>query len=172
MIFPRLRKAFSPVARATGLGLGIGLGIALGAWMLAPWPVAALTDTSQVLSGGQSSIDGQTRYLGPGTAFNNTIDNPAAGMGETAVSLPMFAGTVRGLRVNITTATNPTGGTFVLKVRKNGADTNLSCTLTASGTCFDPGKAPFKAGDLLSIQTVNTLADSGTSVFTYVLQFD
>jgi len=144
----------------------------MGAWMLAPWPVEALTDTSQILSGGQSSANGQTRYLAPGTLFNNSIDNPAIGTGETAVSLSMFAGTVRGLRVNLTTATAPTGGTFVLTVRKNGANTNLSCTLTASGTCFDPGKSPFKAGDLLSIQTVNTLADSGTSVFTYVLQFD
>jgi hypothetical protein len=173
MMTRRLRKALSgPAARTVGLGLGVGIGIAVGSWALAPWPVAALTGTQQVLSGGQTTAQGNTRFLSPGTLFNATVDFIATGQGETAVSLPMFAGAARQLRVNLTTGSAPTGGRFILRVRKNGVNTNLRCILTQSGTCFDGGNVPFANGDLLSIQTVNTLANSGTSAFTYTIRYE
>jgi hypothetical protein len=154
-----------------GLGMSVGFGIALGTWVFAPSPVAALSGTQQVLSGGQTTADGNTRFTSPGTLFNAPADFIATGQGETAVSLPMSAGTARQLRVNLTTGSAPTGGKFVLKVRKNGINTNLKCILTQSGTCFDTANISFANGDLLSIQTINTLANSGTSAFTYTIRY-
>ena len=165
MLTQRLRHVLlGPAGKVLGVGLSV--------WLLAAPPAAALEDTALVLMGGQATTGGQTRFLAPGTPFNQTADFPGVGLGEQSVQLRLPKGQLRDLRVNLTTETVPTGGSFTLMVRVNGANTLLTCSVAATGDCNSTKKVNLAAGSRVAIRTVNTLTDAGNTIFTYTLIYD
>jgi len=157
------------LARAAMLAAGIGF----VAWLSAATPIQALDDTQQLLSGGNSLSENETRFVAPGSAGSYTADSPNTGLGESAAQIRMPAGVLSALRVKLTTATAPSSGTFTLMVRKNGADTVLFCSRTSTGNCIGGAKTiTFATNDLLSIRVSNNFVGSGPMGYTYTLVFD
>ena len=165
-------------AQATGSGLGLALAI----WLVTGLPANALENTAQVLAGGQTTAGavapGNIRFTAPGTFFNNQVDFPRPGWGERAVQLLLPAGQLKRLRVRFSTETNPTAGSFVLMVRVRGADTALTCTVTAAqltgfANCGSNATVALpNASNPIAIRTTNTLENAGTGVYTYTLVYD
>jgi hypothetical protein len=160
-------SAFLSIASAAMFGVG------LGAWLFAAPPARALIDTAHVLSGGSTLGEFQTRFTAPGLAAVYDPDIPAPGLGEGAAQIVMPAGTLSRLRVKMQTAAFPTIGSFTAMVRVNGADTALTCSLNAPGTCSTGGKVKgLNNNALLAVRVSNTFTDSGAITFSYTLQFD
>jgi hypothetical protein len=101
-----------------------------------------------VISGGTSTNLGNGEFMGMVSGSGTT---------EAPFQTPLpVAGTVKNFYVK---ANVVVGGTsIVYTVRKNGAATSVTCTMTsAQSTCNDTtNTAGFSAGDLLSIATVKT----------------
>jgi len=80
---------------------------------------------------------------------------------ESEVQFPMPACTVKNLRVCVSATVSAT--TTVLTIRKNGADTGVTATLTTSGRIVSDlvNTVAFAAGDLISVKIVSG-ATTGT----------
>ena len=120
----------------------------------------------ELIGGGTSDgLNGQTRYYGIGGQF---------GVREaTAESVLASSGTLRNLYVkgsNDTAA--PATADLTFTVRKNGADTGVTCTMPGTslpaftvGICSDTvHSVTFASGDTLSISVVETGTLPGVSV--------
>jgi hypothetical protein len=155
---------YASVAAATLAGVG------LGAWLFGGPPARALEDAAQIITGGGSA--GGTIFMVPsGSQYGP--DSPGPGLGESSASVPFPSGTLSKLRVNLTTGNVPTGGSLTVMVRVNGADTNLTCTLTASGICTSGNKAKaLNNNALVALRVVSDLTDAGGQNLTYSLQLD
>ena len=148
-------------------------GLALSQSLLAATPTAALNDTSMLFTGTYFYGGADGNYymvLGTSIAFNE--NTPAAGLGEQAAQVRMRAGTLSTLRVNVVTATAPTGGTLKVIVRKNGKNTILNCEVTGTGFCGKNGNVSLSNSSLVTVKLIDTLADSGTVTITYTLVYD
>lgn len=136
---------------------------------------ATNTWTAQGGSGGAAAqISGAVTASGVGQGvtrygFGNTTTVDAT---ETTRQSPMArAGTIKTLYVKLlSNATLPSGQTIDITVRKNAADTSITCQITGTGsggeTCSDTDAghtSSFAAGDLLSFKFVT----SGGSGFVY-----
>jgi hypothetical protein len=119
--------------RLTGAGAnayGTGFGAPLQAWR---W-----SDTG--------TISTSVRYLAPSGAANATETNV-----KFYVSQPT---TVTQLRVDLSAAPS-SGHNTVYKLRKNAADTSLTCTISNTATtCTDSHTITFAAGDYVSVSQV------------------
>jgi hypothetical protein len=138
-------------------------GMGLGAWLFAAPPVRALEDTAQIIAGSGSA--------GTGTIF--AAPSGSQYVAEAPASVPFPSGTLSKLRVNLTTQNVPTGGSVSVTVRVNGADTNVTCSLAASGICTSGNKAKaLNNNALVALRVTSDLADAGTQNFTYSFQLD
>ena len=162
------RQASTTLSYAAMFAAGIGF----GSWLLAASPAGALIDSRQVLAGGNRIGDGATFYTSPGFADQFSVNFPGTGLGEVAVQLRMPAGVLSTLKVKLTTPFTPSSGAFILMVRKNGANTALTCQLTGSGTCNGTANVTFAANDRLSVRVSNNFVGPGTSAYSYTLLFD
>jgi len=147
-------------------------GIGFGGWLLAATPAGALIDSQQLLAGGNSMAEGTTAFTSPGFANQFCTDCPGPGLGEKSVQLRMPAGVLSALRLKLTTATAPASGTFSVTVRKNGADTALTCQVTATGACNANGNVTFATNDKLAVRVSNNFTGSGLMGYSYTLLFD
>jgi hypothetical protein len=95
-----------------------------------------------------------TRYFG--NWFNSPDVNGAAATAEASVQEPVaYAGTISGLRIRLSAGAGGTGTSYTFTVRKNGVNTDLTCTIVASAsTCTSAASVPFAAGELFSIAAV------------------
>jgi hypothetical protein len=149
--------------------------ISFGAWVLTVPTARAVPDTSQLITGGATTIEGPgvTRFTAPGFANVLTADFPATGLGEQAAAVRMTAGTLSKFRASVTTASAPSGGTFTLMVRVNGADTPLTCSVTGTGTCSAGNKVrALNNSAVLAVRIVNDLDGGGNVAFTYSMLLD
>jgi hypothetical protein len=138
-------------------------GVSLGAWLFAGPPARALEDTAHIIVG-LAGVGGGTGFLSPSGGGFNT---------EAKSQTPFPAGTLSKLRVKLTTDNVPTGGSFTLMVRVNGADTNLTCSLTASGICTSGNKAKaLNNNGLVGIRIDSDLTDAGGTAVTWSFQLD
>jgi len=157
----------------TSLGAGmLAIATGFGALLLAATPAGALGDTQQLLAGGNSMGEGATQYTSPGFANQFGIDFPGTGLGEKAVQLRMPAGVLSTLRVKLTTQTTPVSGVFSVMVRKNGADTVLTCQLMATGACTALVNVTIANNDRLAVRISNSFTGSGVMGYSYTLLFD
>jgi len=162
--------------RKLGLGsifsvAGFGLALLLSAHS----PADALSNKFTILTGGFNQGQNiSTVYTAPGLTAAFNPDYPDTGEGEGAVQLRMHQGELSYLRVKLVTQNIPSGGSLVVTVRINGADTALTCTLTASGNCGTgkSTKVAISKNDKLAIEIDSDLADEGNFVLTYTLLFD
>jgi hypothetical protein len=119
------------------------------------------TPTGQVLLTRPTAISGGggvTRYMPLGYAY-------ATGAAESHFSVVAAAGNLASMRFTVDIP--PTGGnTWTIMVRKNLADTALTCTITAadSGVCTTSAGLALVPGDRLSLRTTSTGAPAGTFV--------
>jgi hypothetical protein len=158
-----------PARMRAGL-LAVGAGCAIGLWAVTP--ARTLSDTKQILSGGGFATQGATMFTAPGIPFAHLAAD-LGGKGESAVSIRMQAGTLSGLKVKVTSQTTPTGGSLAFMVRKNGANTTITCTVSgAASNCQSNNSVVFANDDRLSVRNVNTLTGATTTKFTYTLLFD
>jgi hypothetical protein len=164
-----IRQSGNALSGAAMLVAGIGF----GAWLLAATPAGALNDNEQLLSGSGTSIGGATLWSSPGgTQYPDNF--PAPGKGESAAQLRMSAGVLSALRVKLTTQTTPSSGTLSVRVRINGANTALTCTVTAGGNCNSPNgtTVAVAANDKLAVRISNNFPGGNDIAYTYTLQFD
>jgi hypothetical protein len=96
-----------------------------------------------------------------GTAANNNFLVPFAqndAGAETQVPVPV-AGTIQHLYAQISSAT-AAGTSWTITVRKNGANTPVTCTIASPATTCNSGalSAAFAAGDLISVQVTTANA--------------
>jgi len=163
MIIHRLRGIVqSPTALIVGVGLGV--------WLLAARPLSALNDSQQILLGGNSTTESSTRYSFPGMG-NQFADN-FLGDGMSAASVRLPAGSLRSLRVNVTTQSAPDSGTITVTVMKNGVATSLACSTSGTGSCQRSRQIHFQANDTLVVEAANNFVNSGTIAYTYSLVYD
>jgi len=154
-------------------GAGAAFTVCLSAWLLAAPPAGALVDTAHVVSGGSTLGRGLTRFTAPGLATIYQADFLGAGLGESAAQILMPAGTLSKLRVKILTEAAPSSGSFTAMVRVNGADTVLTCQLSATGQCSSGNKSKALSNNaLVAVRVSNNFPDSGAVAFSYTLQFD
>ena len=68
----------------------------------------------------------------------------------------LFGGTVSKFRVRLSASAGGSGTSYTFNVRKNGTNTGVTCTITATAnTCSDTtNTASFVTGDLFSIAAV------------------
>jgi hypothetical protein len=138
-------------------------GVALGAWLFAAPPVRALEDTAHIIMGGTGIANGSSFVSPLGNGYGN----------EAKAQTPFSAGTLSKLRVKLTTDNVPTAGAVTVVVRVNGADTNVTCSLTASGICTSGNKAKaLNNNALVSMRITNDLTDAGGTVVTWSFQLD
>jgi hypothetical protein len=155
-------KAFSVTAILTAAAL-------FGSWLLAPTPAKALEDASQLLSGGILGMTtGQTYFSAPGVPAISTGQIK----GESSIQIRMPAGQVRNLRVRLTSVTTPSAGVLTVVVRKNAANTTLTCELTKAGECASNAIISFADNDKLSVRVINNFTGSGLMGLTYTLLFN
>jgi hypothetical protein len=166
------------------LALGVAVfafaaGAGAGAWLLPPAPASAIGTSVQMLSGGNSLTGTNTRFTAPGLANQYTSDFPDVGFGENGAQLRMPAGVMRKLRVRLAVQTIPTSGSLTLTVRKNAADTTLTCTIAAAAmtsqvtNCQETATSvSFNTGDRLAVVIANDFPDSGFMTYTYTLEYD
>jgi hypothetical protein len=146
-------------------------GAGLGAWLFAGPPARALENNSQIISGGVG-IGGGTVFVTP-SGPGNSADFPSAGIGESVAQAPFPAGTLSKLRVKLFTQNVPTGGSLSVMVRVNGADTTLTCSLTASGVCTSGNKTKsVNNNGLVALRLTSDLTDAAHTQVSYTLQFD
>jgi len=109
-----------------------------------------------VISGGTSettglaTTDGSSAFVGP---WYSPLD--AALNTEANAQVAVGAGTMAGFRAYLNNPPNNGGGTqsYTVTVRKNGADTTITCTMTeAVNTCTSASSVAFASGDLLSVR--------------------
>src|SRR5262245_28516066 len=96
-------------------------------------PAPALDDAKQVFTGGNSGSGPSTRYSAPGIGNIYPIDFPSTGKGDAAAQIRMPAGTLSDLRVRVQTEGTATTGSVTVKLRVNGVDTTMSCSLGING---------------------------------------
>ena len=109
-------------------------------------------------------------FIAPGTA--TALAGQSGGKGESAVQIRMPAGTLRRLRVKLTTQTVPSAGILTIVVRRNGNNTTLTCELSKAGECGSNEVVAFAENDKLSVRMINNFTGSGVMGLTYVLLFN
>lgn len=84
------------------------------------------------------------------------------------------AGTVSKLYIRTITNVGGTAQTFIATVRKNGADTPITCTInTGSNTCNDTSNSvSFAAGDLFSVKYVTSATETAVLYPSFTLSFE
>jgi hypothetical protein len=139
-------------------------GVGLGAWLFAGPPARALEDTAHIITGA-TGVGGGTSFLAPsGTSFGAT---------ESKAQTPLPAGTLSKLRVKLTTDNVPSAGDLTVMIRVNGVDTNVTCTLAASGICTSGNKAKaLNNNALVTLRITNNLTDAGGTAVSYSMQLD
>jgi len=146
----------------------LAAGIGFGAWLLLATPSQALEDSSQLLPGGViGGSGGQTIFTAPG--LTSTLPDQIGNKGESAVQIRMPAGSLRRLRVKLTTQTVPI---LTVVVRRNGANTTLTCELSKAGECGSNEIVAFADNDKLSVRAINNFVGAGLLAFTYTLLFN
>jgi len=101
-------------------------------------------ESGSVIGGNYASSIGSSGFLMPwGTTVSPT---------EANVNVPLPSGTASKLVVSLTAAPSP-GGSVTIRIRKNGSNTALTCTVSdTTTTCTDlVNSVTFSDGDLLSI---------------------
>ena len=147
----------------------LAAGACFGSWLPAPTPAKALEDASQLLSGGIIGMAaGQTSFSAPGVA----AISPGQIKGESSVQIRMPAGQLRNLRVRLTSVTVPSAGVLTVVVRKNAANTTLTCELTQAGECASNATVAIADNDKLSVRVINNFTGSGLMALTYTLLFN
>jgi|GEM_PF-2623998 len=133
---------------------------------------ARVGDVRQILTGGfNQGAAFANGFTGPGWTTTLSPDYPDTGEGEAAVQIRMPAGTLSNLRVHVQTENVPAGGTLTVMVRVNGADTALSCSVTATGDCTDTGSVNISANDRVALEITTDLNTEGNWTLTYSIQF-
>jgi hypothetical protein len=91
---------------------------------------------------------------------------------ESNVQIPLQAGSISNLQVSVITAPG-SGNSWTITVRKAGADTAVTCTISGSATtCSDTSHSvSFTEGQLVSIETTPASTPTGTSLMTYSVLF-
>jgi len=165
MLTLRLRDlAPCPVVKVLGVGLTLGL--------LTASPVRALDDAQQLLSGGSSMGEGSIIFTSPGMSNQFGTDFPGTGLGSQAAQLRIPKGTLRDLRVSVTTQNVPSSGSATVTVRLNGADTLLTCSVNGTGYCTSTKSVSIPTGGLVALRVQNTFVGSGLAAYTYSLVYD
>jgi hypothetical protein len=164
-------KTYRPVVF---LNAGLIAALGLTALIAGTAPANALKDGVQLLTGGGTmSESGDSRYTAPGYTNQLTKNFPGPGLGEEATQLRLRAGVLSKLLVKLTTATAPSSGSFTVRVRINGSNTALKCTLNGTGQCGSGSKTVSVTNkSKLSIRVANDFVGSGNMSYTYVLQYD
>jgi hypothetical protein len=135
---------------------------------------AKVGEVRQILSGGfNQGASLATVYHAPGwvTALQPTY--PSASDGENAIQIRLPEGTLSRLSIRVRTATAATGGSYVVTVRINGADTALTCTVTGQADCTTAANVtvPVNDGDRLALEITSTLANEGNNTVNYSMLF-
>jgi hypothetical protein len=153
--------------------MAASVGAAIALWTATP--ARTLGDAQQILTGGVFATAAATIFTGPGVPFAQ-LASDLGGRGENAASVRVPAGTASGLRVRATSESSPSGGNLVVTVRKNGADTALTCTApstTPNAVCADiADTVAFANNDRMSVKIVNSLTGATTTKVTFSLVFD
>jgi hypothetical protein len=100
-----------------------------------------------------------TAYFGQ---YLGGVDSVNASTVEAEAQSPIpLGGTISKLYIRLNAAAGPGATSYTFTVRKNGADTGVTCTATGAATsCTDlTNNAVFVAGDLLSISVVPSATD-------------
>jgi hypothetical protein len=107
------------------------------------------TNGFTVLAGGGGTDNPNTTYAPWGMILETTSEAGAQ------VGSPV-AGTISNLSIRATSDAGNSGDSYVMNVRKNGANTGITCTITdTSSTCSDTlHTVSVAVGDLLSLQAV------------------
>lgn len=134
------------VADAGMVGLRIG-GVAVRKDLSPATPMAIIVGGG---TGGTALATAATDFV---PMFDGTV---SATEGDVDQAMPV-AGTLSDLRVRLDTAPGA-GKSYAFTVRKNGADTSVTCTVSEAATsCSDTtNTAIFFSGDLISIESVPT----------------
>lgn len=136
-----------------------------GAWfdMLNNFLAAAAAAQGSVLQFGNSATPNGsgTTYLRP------SYRDSASDSTEVKIQVPAD-GVLRNLYAQARVA--PSGGSLVYTVRKNGADTALTCTMAAAATQANDAthEVTVAAGDVISIKCVSTASTGATHPFATV----
>ena len=118
------------------------------------------TGTSFLLVGGAAISTSMMSFCNGSLSAGLTLyyNYQRATTTEAEVKMPMpFAGTFSRLYVAASTA--PTGAeTFIATMRKNGADTTITCTITGAAVSANDTthSATFAAGDLIDLKIVSS----------------
>jgi hypothetical protein len=108
---------------------------------------------------GAAMANGATSFMGMFSVANAT---------ESAVQVPVqTSGTISNFDVRITAAAGALPNAWAFTLRKNGASTAITCTIsgTTATQCADNSDTvSFASGDLLSIQVVPTSAPTNTAI--------
>lgn len=127
--------------------------VTAGTWALVPTEISMAPfapPTGQILAFQAYNANASTYYLGTGGGLLTT---------ETFVALPVpYACIVTGIYANV----NGNAGTKTLTVRKNFADTTMTCSMAPGATTANDITHQFAmaAGDSIDIKFVNSVSDS------------
>lgn len=153
----------------------------IAALALFPAALAAGPAPSHAWLAGKGSVATSTILLGGGslTSFSNSADRYlpvgfqlSASSSEILWNRMPISGTFKSIRFRVSTAPTSTA-TWTIVLRKNGADTALTCTITSSdsGTKTCTTDAAITAGDNVSVVVRPTNTPSATAgTFSLVFQ--
>lgn len=141
---------------------------------LAASSISTALGASQILTGASIVGPGSIPWWHPpgGEPIRDNAMDPSPV--EPATQIRMPKGKLTGLKVSMGTENVPDAGVFSVTVRINGADTALSCSLTAAGFCNSPSmaKVSLAANDRLTVRVLANLNGASTVVYTYSLLFN
>lgn len=108
-----------------------------------------------------------TRYVTIGSNSGHTSES------SRQQNLP-HAGTVKNLHIRTITNVGGTAQTFIATVRKNGADTAITCTInTGSNTCTDlVNSVSFAQSDLFSVKYVTSATETNVLYPSFTLTLE
>ena len=117
-----------------------------------------------------ATVGGGLTVYAPLVALNASTLNTASGTEANMQAILPVACTVKNLFFR-TTTTQPADGSFVITVRKNGADTALTLTVAANAAAATfsdlVNTVSFAAGDLINLSLVNNSPATNSATYTH-----
>lgn len=117
-----------------------------------------------ILTGGAQVGTGfETMYTAPGTQQFFQVESDG--------QMVFPGGTLKNLRVSVKDAGQP-AGTVTVRLRVNGAATQVVCSITNFGTCTSTGTKVIKAGDLVAVLVRQTFGAGNTLRMNYLFELE